>query len=273
MLQLSNLRRLLVGLGLLDGSRDSPSQTEKFSPTYADVRVARAMLKAFGLPTEIALEILEWAEYQPVRKFASSYRDNTYAPMASAPGNGMGLCLKAGVLARETLRDLAARQARVKVKEIEFTILSRDQGWTSEDTAGTFNTSSWLEVSILRPFRASSLQETQSSLPLFSNIQSPAELQLRLLQQGETLVTRSEEAGRGIQDGEGNYAWYLQGNRVASRGQFTEYRVVWAIDHHEGNEGAGDGLGFLEALQEGDSIIVLARAKVSYHHDDVVIVC
>lgn len=53
---------------------------------------------------------------------------------------------------------------------------------------------------------------------------------------------------------------YLQGNRVAA-GK-SEYRVVWGEAGNEGNEGAGQGQGFFDELQEGDRIIVWARAKV-----------
>jgi len=240
---------------------DSPPEGT-FSPTYADVCVARAILKSRGLPTEIVLEILDWAEYEPVREFAS-----TQTCTVSAPDTFMARCLTAGVLTQDAIRSLSARQSDIKVKEIEFIISSRDQGWTSEGTDGTFNTSSWLEVSILRPMPNFRRPNGLNLAPRKHELQSPATLQPMLMRSGKTLVARPEEARHGIQDGEGDLAWYLQGNRVATERRCEEYRVVWGEDRHEGNEGSGDGLGFLDALREGDEIVVWARAKVSFQVD------
>jgi hypothetical protein len=73
---------------------------------------------------------------------------------------------------------------------------------------------------------------------------------------------------------EGQFAWYLQGNRVA-RGVSTfsgemvpRYTIVWSSESNpnprsEGNEGSGDGQGFVDSLQQGDWIVIWARAKVS----------
>jgi hypothetical protein len=66
-----------------------------------------------------------------------------------------------------------------------------------------------------------------------------------------------------IQGNEDNFAWYLQGNKVAAK---RIYNVVWAEEPWAGNEGSGTGEGFLEALQEGDRILVWARAKVCQSH-------
>jgi hypothetical protein len=259
MLRYLDPRRLLAAARDLLDSYESPPDGE-FSPTYADVCVTRAILKSRGLPTEIVLEILVWAEYEPIREFTS-----TQTCTVSASNMSAGRCLTAGVLTPDTIRSLSARRSTIKVKEVEFVFSSRDQGWTTEGTEGTFNTSSWLEVSILRPmpnFQRPNGQRQQKYSPMF--FQSPVIRQSTLMQYGETLVERPEEAQRGCQGGEGAFAWYLQGNRVASQGRCEEYRVVWGVDHHEGNEGAGDGLGFLEALREGDEIVVWARAKVSF---------
>ncbi|KAF2685620.1 hypothetical protein K458DRAFT_476976 [Lentithecium fluviatile CBS 122367] len=256
MLRFFDLGRLMAaGRNLLD-SLETPCENVVFSPTYADVCVARALLKARGLPTELVLEILEWAEYEPVREFSS-----TEGQTASAHNRAVRSCLNAGVLTKNTLRDLKTASVSTKVKEIEFVISSRDQGWTSEGTDGTFQTSSWLEVSIVRPTGLYPSRALGGGVPPISGAQRPTDLQTMFARRGMTLVTRPEEAGWGIQNGEGHLAWYLQGNRVASRGRFSEYRVVWAVNHREGNEGAGDGLGFLEALGEGDRIVVWARAK------------
>jgi hypothetical protein len=71
---------------------------------------------------------------------------------------------------------------------------------------------------------------------------------------------------------EGEYAWYLQGNEVAKGpsvfdGEMVRrYNVVWSsalTPRWVGNEGSGRGEGFVDALQEGDRILVWARAKAS----------
>lgn len=81
---------------------------------------------------------------------------------------------------------------------------------------------------------------------------------------------------QGPQFGEPRYAWYLQGNQVASR-QEPLYRVVWAADRFEGNTGAGRGEGFFDALEQGDFIVVWARAKVrtylSLHFENIFYYC
>jgi hypothetical protein len=72
---------------------------------------------------------------------------------------------------------------------------------------------------------------------------------------------------------EGEHAWFLQGNEVA-RGlsvfdgeMVRRYNVVWSsasTPRWVGNGGSGKGEGFVDALQEGDCILVWARAKASY---------
>jgi hypothetical protein len=52
------------------------------------------------------------------------------------------------------LVDANRQNEPLKIREIEFTIVSHDQGWTTEPTKGTYETSSWFEVSILRPKEA-----------------------------------------------------------------------------------------------------------------------
>lgn len=62
---------------------------------------------------------------------------------------------------------------------------------------------------------------------------------------------------------EGDFAWYLQGNRVAEENP-KPYRILWAADRFEGNVGAGSGAGFVQNLKEGDELLIWARAKVTY---------
>lgn len=91
----------------------------------------------------------------------------------------------------------------------------------------------------------------------------PGNLQRELQDYGNyALVGRPPEASHYPQGPEeGDVAWYLQGNRVAD-GNPQPYRIVWTEDRFEGNEGAGSGERFIQALKDGDELLVWARAKV-----------
>ncbi|KAH7085589.1 hypothetical protein BKA63DRAFT_399889 [Paraphoma chrysanthemicola] len=230
-----------------------------FTPSYEDICDARAILQTLKLPTELVLSILDFAQYQLRHEFSSAPERPKIATVHHGPRAGhAALCLDIDLFNNSTA-DPACRAGEVpKIKSLEFSIVSRDQGWTSEDTQGTFHTSSWIEASILRKVYPS---HTQSPAPRFANASmgDPSDFQDGVAGQGWTLVKRPESAKQGPQDGEGDWAWYVQGNRVAA-GR-AEYHVVWADDGSEGNEGAGKGEGFLDELKEGDRILVWARAK------------
>jgi hypothetical protein len=191
----------------------------------------------------------------------------------------------------------AAHRETTRLREIEFLIVSHDQGWTTENTIGTYNTSSWFEVSIVRPqFHISDVDnETvaerfeenmhpQSDIHSaidnicgnlgFRNVPRPSsttEPQRLHCDEMQAMTFLHDEPSRpmGI---EGQHAWYLQGNEVARAVSVFEgdyirrYRVVWGCKDNptwEGNEGAGRGENFIDSLQDGDWICVWARAKVS----------
>lgn len=227
--------------------------------SYADICVTRAMLKTLGLPTELVLEILAYAQYEPVIEFTSSRRVVAQASMGAA--TSAYVSLPAEILSHNTMRRISGPHVTLKVKEIKYDIKTKDQGWTSENTSGTYNTSSWLEVSILRPGpRFSSLED----LPFWTReYDNPQQLQDQLSSTGHKLVDeRPEYASIGPQGGEPPLSWYLQGNKVAEQHDI-DYQVVWTPDHSQGNQGAGNGDGFFGAMHEGDSVLVWARAKVS----------
>lgn len=98
--------------------------------SYADICVARAMLRTLGLPTELVLEILAYAQYEPVIEFASSRRVTADASMGAA--TSAYVCLPAEVLSHNTIREISGPNVSLKVKEIKFDFESKDQGWTSE---------------------------------------------------------------------------------------------------------------------------------------------
>lgn len=243
----------------------SPASASKdrdpgYTPSYADICIVRAMLKSLKLPTELVLEILAYAEYEPVIAFAGGSR----AVLATAhmgAANSAKTCLRAGVLSADTIHRISGPKVTLRVKEINFDFTSRDQGWTSENTRGSYDTSSWLETSIFRP---SSRDVSAKHLDNIDNYDGLNEVQDHLMTRGygRLIDKPTGQTAIGAQDSEPPVAWYLQGNKVCER-QNCDYQVTWASDYSEGNEGAGNGAGFLDALEEGDTIFVWARAKVS----------
>jgi hypothetical protein len=101
--------------------------SKPFTPAYADVCAARATLKSLKLPTELVLQILDHARYWPSYEFKGS--------KVSAE-NGASISLLENIYDRANVFGSLATNEALKVKEIEFEIRSRDQGWTSEGTEG-----------------------------------------------------------------------------------------------------------------------------------------
>jgi hypothetical protein len=183
--------------------------------------------------------------------------------------------------------------------------MTTDQGWTTENTRGTFQTSSWFEVSILRPSRHKEFSiitptiESQvkrlcrssiyyHSVCAAAHAMFPAnglqlqprpslEMEPQRLHCNEMIYVAEsrEELSKDVQfqsTKEGEFAWYLQGNEVARGKSIFEdemvrrYNIVWGGKSNPqwiGNEGSGRGEDFVDSLQEGDWVVVWARAKVS----------
>ncbi|KAF1362466.1 hypothetical protein EJ07DRAFT_107755 [Lizonia empirigonia] len=250
---------LVAGIQRLFPSFNSPP-LEPWVLDYEDVLEARALLKELGLPMELALEILDYAEYWPTRHFSTQAGNTVKVAATMFRSSAAGLCLDADAFNDPVVETLRANGENIKIKAIKFHIRSRDQGWTSEPVRGTFSTSSWLEASILR-----GVEDNTTTFPpscwLDSVFASPQSFQDHVTPRGWQLVKRPEYAEQGPQGGEGDLAWYLQGNRVATQGRSEEYDVIWTRDGYEGNEGYGRGDEFLQELEEGDRLLVWARAK------------
>lgn len=243
----------IPGLGRLFGQSQHDDAVAPFTtPTYQDVRAARSLLRALNLPTELVLSILDLAEYWPTHQFEANINGHISATARGGDSSGARLCLDASIFDNPTVNAIPSGVEKVKIKAIEFDMVSRDQGWTSENTRGTFSTSSWLEVSILRNMSGNT---NNCRLP-DEQISSPLAFQETIANQGWSLVRRPRDG----EEDEDDLAWYLQGNRVTAAA--TNYRVVWYEDGFEGNEGAGQGEGFLQELKVGDTMLIWARAMV-----------
>jgi hypothetical protein len=153
-------------------------------------------------------------------------------------------------------------------KHITHQQRNTDQGWTTEGTRGTFQTSSWFEVSILRPNKktpdrnihhvfydpymgASGTLRTYPSVStaihtMFptgavqllrrpSKTPEPQRMHCREMIEvsaDEETSTRHSEKSKTTKEGE--YTWYLQGNEVARDSSIFDgemvrrYTVVWS---------------------------------------------
>ncbi|KAF2827604.1 hypothetical protein CC86DRAFT_369698 [Ophiobolus disseminans] len=256
----------LSSVGSLFGWFPGHSQPSgDFTPSYNDVCQARAILKTLDLPTELVLQILDHSEYWPQHIFVTSPDQPTVAQAAGFQSSEACLCLDAGIFNNPAVDPIRKGGEIPKIHSIEFEVVSKDQGWTSENTHNTYSTSSWLETSIMRTDNPDNMRLPSPSTHLFGQssavqtFEDPSDFHSWVADRGWYLVKRPESAEQGPQGGEGDFAWYLQGNRVAAGRD--GYKVVWARDGVEGNEGAGTGKGFLEELKEGDRLLVWARAK------------
>lgn len=258
-----------------------------FTPTLQDIDSTLAIFASFRLPNELALCILDlahyWIEVELSSKEHVVLADGAWSLDYSAVYPYLYVPAYPWPYERH-----------LKVREITFTLVSHDQGWTTEDTQGTYQTSSWFEVSIIRPKRISSARrhsvqpglrrlremnvrgETVDGVYAASDIihsKGTVELVRRPSSIVEPQRTHCTEMlnvkSQGLQEGE--HAWYLQGNEVAREKSVFEgemvkrYNITWASEHslvHSTNQGAGNGDGFIENLQRDDFICVWARAKV-----------
>ncbi|KAI8939550.1 hypothetical protein NX059_003319 [Plenodomus lindquistii] len=250
----SPFRRLL-------GLAPPPLQDTSMSvSTCEQVFQARALLKSLGLPTELVLVILDYAEYWPFYEYSGDIPRELKATARPGIACAANICFETAIFNNPVYEDIVKSGERCTIKRVEFDVVSRDQGWTSENTEGTFATTSWTEVSIMRDTTG----QADRSPPLNTaraRIHRPEDYHEWLIERGTgwELVQRPESASMGAQGGEGPFAWYLQGNRVAADN--TEYHIVWTEHESQGNEGSGTGEGFLRALRAGDRILMWARAK------------
>ncbi|KAF2474454.1 uncharacterized protein BDR25DRAFT_281405 [Lindgomyces ingoldianus] len=266
-----------------------------FTPEEGDVRKARNLLFQLGLPTELVLEILDHARYWPEVTHQSiadcHLRDNDWTLAFSVAH----LYFFSQLPGSEHTQP--ANQIR-KIREIEFLIVSHDQGWTTEDTSGTYDTSSWFEASIFRPKSCmpsrydsfdKGVREFLDCVHKKDVWTDPERAALDFADWGWNMVPRPsgdmepqrlhcpEMAKIVYAEGyvpasteEGRLAWWLQGNQVARGTEVFDgdmvkrYRVVWGCKKNprwQGNEGAGKGDGFVDSLRTGDVVGVWVRAK------------
>ncbi|KAH4126740.1 hypothetical protein HBH68_065720 [Parastagonospora nodorum] len=270
-----------------------------FIPERADVYSVRAILAHCKLPNELILTILDHARYWVERVESRVGYKMLFDEEFTRSYNAAVSYLAANAIPPGDPTDAETP----KLKEVEFLVVSHDQAWTTENTKGTFQTSSWFEVSIVRPldpaplhrgdtdvFRSHSFLEDQNGLgqsidKVLEDVLQSRRMQLvprpssaqeqQRLHCPEMIYTTGSKPEPPTEQEvqvarEGEYAWYLQGNEVG-RGtslfdgeMIRRYTIVWSSDTNPrwvGNDGSGQGKGFVDALREGDCILVWARAK------------
>ncbi|KAF1998841.1 hypothetical protein P154DRAFT_535939 [Amniculicola lignicola CBS 123094] len=245
-----------------------------FTPKCHDVTMVHNILQTFRFPTELILEIIDHARYWP--ELCGSFEHKSILADEEWTTSYTQANLYKVFAVSSTLY-----HSKTKLKEIEFEIVSHDQGWTTEGTKGTYKTTSWFEVSVLRP-KYKRRRNTRLAHTFEGRFfKHPEDAFDDIRKDGWDIVprpSREREPQRLCYEGmettsgvtEGEYTWWLQGNIVTKGmsifdGEMVKrYRVVWGCHRNpvfEGNEGAGLGEGFVDSLQEGDNIAIWARAK------------
>ncbi|KAJ7080207.1 hypothetical protein B0H15DRAFT_953698 [Mycena belliarum] len=205
----------------IPGNIATASSDEETELSMQDLVSARDSLLLF-CPPELVYLILDLAEYWACAIYTRSDEDAPVEVSASsAPSYNAALVyLNTGpILAAEN-----DDSVRLKVVRVAFTTVSHDQGWCSDNIAGTYFGHTWFEAAILRAQRG----------------------------------TVSEE----VPGPEGRTRWPVQRNFTAST-EFREHSVVWnagATAPQGSTTGGGDGAGFIEQLAPNDRISVVARA-------------
>ncbi|KAF2790180.1 hypothetical protein K505DRAFT_283109 [Melanomma pulvis-pyrius CBS 109.77] len=117
-----------------------------YIPSERDVRDVRSIVASLGFPTELVLAILDFARYWPEITNESIVHSVLLDEEWSLDFSVASIYLWAEL----PQSDARYEDENPKMREIEFTIVSHDQGWTTEDTKGSYQTSSWFEASIFR---------------------------------------------------------------------------------------------------------------------------
>jgi hypothetical protein len=111
----------------------------RYTPSYADICDARNLLRSLKLPAELVLQILDDAEYWPSLRFTG--QGTTRAGARADYPDSATVQFSAGILPANIREELGIRgeNENPKLREVEFEILSRDQGWTSKGTESEYN--------------------------------------------------------------------------------------------------------------------------------------
>ncbi|KAL1688618.1 hypothetical protein GGG16DRAFT_127065 [Schizophyllum commune] len=254
-----------------------------YHPTSEDVDIVENGLVKLGLPVELALYILDLAEYW-VREILCERAGELVVKAVGSPKNSSTWCY------------LVSPPLSCRPRKIRFHVLSHDQGWGGPpDCRKTFRGSfSWTEVALMRPKRAAVNDEKRLSVSDEKRLSVTDEAQvpqiapepspylpghLTWVEAAQAAnfvdVTSNDPNDIALDDPlyepveiDGRTHRPLQHNRVAVRAA-ESHEIEWREDGDDDDlvdrsdeTGAGYGGGFVRAIQEGDCIAVFARAQV-----------
>ncbi|KAJ7444608.1 hypothetical protein B0H11DRAFT_1747270 [Mycena galericulata] len=224
-----------------NSTRQPPSHYSPSSPQ--DVFKVRHLFLRF-LPPELVNTILDDAEYWP-RILAARDTSMTLTAASSPEHNAARSYLVTPPF--PSIRELGGPGARLRVKRVEFYILSGDQGWSSTPQYhGTYDGSyTWFEAAIMRPGEPPALRGWRRWALTMGLI--------KFRRPWIEVKNSAEDGGR----------WRIQTNRCAHK-KLLPHTIVWAVDSTEPDlkerNGSGDGAGFIDMLAPGDCISIIARA-------------
>lgn len=104
-----------------------------YVPSEHEVREARNIVASLGFPAELVLAILDFARYWPEITNESVVHSVLLDEEWSLDFSAASIYLWAEL----PQPDARYEDENPKMREIEFTIVSHDQGWTTEDTKGS----------------------------------------------------------------------------------------------------------------------------------------
>ncbi|KAJ7607170.1 hypothetical protein FB45DRAFT_431964 [Roridomyces roridus] len=213
------------------------------------IQVRRILLKHF--PPELANLILDEAEYWP--RIVATRRERVIVDTAHSENSDASL--------HYLIMPPIPPTGGLRVKRVEFFLMSHDQGWSNTpEFHGTYEGSfTWFEAAILRPrYEEDNPPEPRltpgwaNGFGLFSAPPPPPPCLTDFIQ----IENPNADTG----------CWHIQTNRCA-HGESLIHYVVWGVGGVAqrprtcNGPGSGDGKGFIDMLESGDRIAVIARAK------------
>ncbi|KAF7348982.1 hypothetical protein MVEN_01419200 [Mycena venus] len=299
LIPISLRRGLLHTASLLGLSTPDPAENETTASSASSAPkdplelsvhhlVATRDLLLIFFPPELVYVILDLAEYwaQVKSARAQAVQLSTFGS-ADADASMCYLVLPA-ILEHELYADAdvdAESTIHVKVRRVQFTTVSHDQGWCSDPALrGTYRGSTWFEAAILRPSQAQA--PSPSPPPTPPPTQTQTQTQTQPPHHGPPASAPPPagldpalgydpvlEVASAAADGDGRRRWNVQRNFCASN-DHRAHVVAWGAVVHPPNSnsdpgaesenadtGAGCGAGFVECLVPGDRIAVIARAR------------
>ncbi|KAF8466733.1 hypothetical protein BDZ91DRAFT_782870 [Kalaharituber pfeilii] len=224
----------------------SSTPVPKIFPTDQEASLVHDLLTtSLQLPVEIALMILDYADYMPTLTARMAIQTNVSTDNAKAYGWNAAMAL--------LVTDPIPKGA--KVKSVTWWTKSNDQGWSTDRDLGEYSASwTWFEACGAPKLRLAEQLQIGSVNLMNHATHFPEkgweEIKTRV---GDVDVSR----------------WVVQRNARA-KNEPREHVVEWRKGGGQaralteglewGEDGKGFGKGFVEALREGDRVVLVGRS-------------